>query len=372
MTLIFFNLLVNSSFSLLAGLAVVSLTIWIFNIPDGAWKSSLLTIPFAKIIFDGARGIPANSVIASGIDPFTLPPKHQLMEIACGLSNWGPRLSFIFSTTALDGKVYAASIGDYLGIWLKREFGTFVVAAVVSAALFGSCIFILTRIFQAMKFERKRKCDRASGVSIRTIGTREIDLYTSDGFSGTPFTGGILKPYICIPRDAYAKLTDDELDAVILHELGHIAKLDLPINIAIQFLGDVFWFIPGYRTLTRKIDGLRELNADNWAVSNGANPLQLASALVKLKEIPEESDRFVLYSAFFRRKSLLKTRIETLLSDASSNRARLGWQSEPLRYCVFGLVFVTVMLTTFGGNQPPEQVKNPEWLEHILRSMGLS
>ncbi|MFN7728075.1 MAG: hypothetical protein ACK5P7_02850 [Bdellovibrio sp.] len=84
MTFIFFNLLVNSILSLLIGLMVVYFFIWFFRIEMGRWNMFLLSLPFVKIVYDFARGVPEKSVLFSGVDPFSLPPKHQLLSIGAG------------------------------------------------------------------------------------------------------------------------------------------------------------------------------------------------------------------------------------------------------------------------------------------------
>jgi beta-lactamase regulating signal transducer with metallopeptidase domain len=139
----------------------------------------------------------------------------------------------------------------------------------------------------------------------------------------------------------------------------------------IQLLGDVFWFIPGYRMLSRKIDRLREIVADQWAVRSGVSPVWLASALVKLKEIPETPDWFVLYSALFREKSLLKTRVESLLGKTLSRGPRFGWQYKWVRVLAAIWIVASVMMTTLGGNHDEEHSSNPPWVDQLLRSWGI-
>lgn len=370
MTFIFFNLLVNSILSLAIGLMLVYFFIWFFRVETGRWKVFLLSLPFVKIIYDFARGVPEKSVLFSGVDPFSLPPKHQLLSIGAGFDGWTPYVSTVFSVNALDGKVYNSSIGDYLLIWLHRTFGNEIPLIIVSSVLSVSLALLTIRIVQYYNFEKRRRKDRASCSTFKTmtVGRRPVDVYISNHFSGTPFTGGIIKPYICLPEDAIQKLTPEELDAVIAHEMGHVRYYDLLVTVFIQGLGDLFWFVPGYRWLSRKIDRLREVVADSWAVSSNVKPHFLASALLKLKEIPEGSDRFVLYSAFFREKSLLKERVERLVGDVKEKRPRFGWQNRWVRYGVTIFISVVVLNSVFGGNFKNEAVmKAPEWIENLFK-----
>ncbi len=370
MTFIFANLLVNSIFSLAIGLMLIYFFLWFFRVETGRWKLSLLSLPFVKIVYDFARGVPAKSVLFSGVDPFSLPPKHQLLSVGAGFDGWTPFVSTVFSVNALDGRTYNSSIGDYFLLWIHRKFGNDVPLVIVTSVLAVSFALLTIRLVQYYRFEKRRRADRASQESLKSIGVgvRKVDVYISPNFSGTPFTGGIIKPYICLPDDAVQKLSADELKAVIAHEIGHVRYYDLIVTVIIQSLGDLFWFVPGYRWLSRKIDRLREIVADGWAISSEIEPHSLASALLKLKEIPESNEHSVLYSAFFRERSLLKERVERLVGDVIEKRSRFGWQNPLIRYVLAIFISVVVLNSVFGGNFKNEaEMKAPEWLEKLLK-----
>lgn len=374
MTPVFFNLLVNSFFSLICGLIVVGFFIWLFRVDTSRGKLFLLSLPFLKIVYDVARGVPAQSVLFSGIDPYTLPGGNQTFSIGAGVSQWSVIMNAVFTVKDLNGKAYDASAGDYLVIWLTRKFGHEIPLIIVSGVLAVSTALVVIRIIQGLRFEKKRRKDRAeNGIELMTIpvAKRRVDVYRTDLFSGTPFTGGVFRPYICVPADAHSKLSQQELKAVLAHELGHVRYFDLVITMSIQFLGDIFWFVPAYRWLSRKIDRLREVLADQMAVKDGNDPAVLASALLKLKEIPETHDRFILYSAFFRERSLVKERVERLLGSWTEKKPRLGWQYFWLRILVCITTAGAVINSAFGGNHKTFLMQNPDWFTHLLKLWGL-
>lgn len=85
MTPVFFNLLVNSACSLAAGVLVTRLFLWLFRVGTGPLKLFLLSLPFAKIVYDIARGIPRESILFTGLDTFTMPNGGLANAINLGL-----------------------------------------------------------------------------------------------------------------------------------------------------------------------------------------------------------------------------------------------------------------------------------------------
>lgn len=349
-----FNLLANSTFSMLAGLIVVGLCLWIFRVQTGRSKLLLLLLPFVKIIFDVVRGVPSTSVLLTGIDPFDLPPRSQMFTVGAGADHWGPFLNAGFSVQDITGHVFSASVGDYLWIWLQRNLGEWQPSLLVYLAMAISGAFLVRRFLRIWKFEHERRADRdiTPFLSI-PLWSRTVNVYVSKKFRGSPFTGGLVHPYICIPAEAAQRLSPEELRAVIAHETAHVKNFDILTSLFIQIAGDVFWFIPGYQTLGRRVEDLREILADRFAVKHGADPVQLASALLNLKD-----DHLAARSAlipvptFLRGPSLLKTRVNFLIDRAGEKRARFGWQNGWVRALILFWVTVAVLMSTFGGNHP--------------------
>jgi len=92
---------------------------------------------------------------------------------------------------------------------------------------------------------------------------------------------GILRPRIFVSRDVADTLTASELNAALSHELAHVNASD---NLK------QFWLkvtrLPRWVPLLRQIDSLwnstSEIAADEHAITHGASPLELSSALVKV------------------------------------------------------------------------------------------
>lgn len=371
---IIFNLLFNSVCSFFAGLLVVYLSLKIFRVNTSRWKLYFLTLPFVKILWDIGRGIPASSYMFHDINPLSLPPKHGYFSIGMGFSQYGPILNACLSVKDMAGKEYSTSVGDYLWLNIVKRWSASAPKMILTAVFATSLTLLVVRLANYWRFERKRKRDRQSS-SCMALGAikiryRQVDVYVSEQYNGTPFTGGVFRPFICIPKSTYALLSQEEREAVIKHELAHVRFFDLPITLGIKLLGDFFWFVPGYKFVSRKIDRLREILADQSVVKIGVSSIHLASALVKLRDCEISLHNGVLYSAFLRETSLLKVRVNRLIGDeAAIERPRFGWNNKFVRLLIIAWTTGGVMISTFGGNH--EIGTLPAWVERLLRAWGL-
>jgi hypothetical protein len=63
------------------------------------------------------------------------------------------------------------------------------------------------------------------------VGSRTVDIYRSQNFSGTPFKGVIIRPYVCLPEDAINKFSSEELDAVVARSCSLMKKTSCDFDI---------------------------------------------------------------------------------------------------------------------------------------------
>jgi hypothetical protein len=378
-----FNLFFTSAFSFLAGLAVVWGAVRFFRIEQGRWKLFLFASPFVKIIWDLIyTRIPENSVVYSGFDPLKAPSHGNIFSIGAGLSEYGPRFNLMmFEVTTPDGKKYTLGIADYLFSLMSKYLGHKSPSIILGAALAVSLFLLVRRIWAAKEFESVRSERRTNDKTLGQLfcGNRKVDIYRSSHYAGSPFTGGILKPYICFPDSAFESLSDEQRQAVIQHELGHIRQWDLLGTWFVKIMGDLFWFVPFYRSLSRRIDRLREILADQYAVSAGVARESLASALLALESSKTENQDTVIYSAFFREKKLLRLRVEKLIGQNKERAPRFGWSNPWLKVPAAAFIVVGVLSATLGGNHsavttpglPPEMQAAVHFIQTLFHQVSL-
>jgi TonB family protein len=130
---------------------------------------------------------------------------------------------------------------------------------------------------------RGREGEALNNVQSWLFIKREVRLIVSPKIS-EPGVWGILRPIIVLPETMADHLSDAELDAVLMHEMVHIARWDnLASNIQ-MFLCCLFWFHPLVWFIDKQLLNEREIACDEKVVElGGAHGIYAASLLKVLK-----------------------------------------------------------------------------------------
>lgn len=110
------------------------------------------------------------------------------------------------------------------------------------------------------------------------------DLYLID--VNRPFAASfsIFKPVILLSTYIVKSLDQEELDAVLIHELAHIKGQDVLATTWTRIIRDLLWFVPGIFGLYERYLLSLELQADWLTASLTRKPGALASALVRFEK----------------------------------------------------------------------------------------
>lgn len=127
---------------------------------------------------------------------------------------------------------------------------------------------------------------------------------------------------ICLPDWAFEDMADDALKSLIAHELAHMVRYDPAKIIALQTLCRIFFFQPLFALARRRIEDTAELAADEWAAKQLANASAVAEALYTCAKRITEKRQTQWGLAMAGDKSILKHRIERLIS--AKNGSFLG------------------------------------------------
>jgi uncharacterized protein (TIGR03435 family) len=177
-------------------------------------------------------------------------------------------------------------------------------------------LYRLTRIGRSYFHLRgvKRKATRSelplpqTGRSARLLVSREI---------ASPMAVGFLHAAVIIPENLTEHITREELDQILLHEAGHLARRDDWWNLVARLLGAFLALHPIAWWILRQIENEREAACDDWVVARTGAVRPYAEVLAHMVELRwqrgDSSRAEALASGVFGRGSRIGDRIEMLL-----------------------------------------------------------
>jgi len=155
---------------------------------------------------------------------------------------------------------------------------------------------------------------------------------------------GVLRPKILLSRTAESMLSAPELQTALNHETAHIRGRDNLKKLLRHFAP-----FPGMRRLETAWLEAAEISADDAAVSNSFEALDLASALIKLSRFaPLEPQPRLTASLVHSPASIMNARIQRLLS--WSNHPRVAPRPINIWFGVASAsAALAVFVLTYGG-----------------------
>ncbi len=135
------------------------------------------------------------------------------------------------------------------------------------------------------------------------------------------FTSGIFRPTIVLSTWMIERLDRRELEAVLVHELEHVARHDYFVVWLSLVLRDAFFYLPACHTAYRQVQHEKELACDDLVVGVTRRPLALASALAKVWQNAVAEPTFATFGAaqsLVKGEEVIHGRIERLLSSSAS------------------------------------------------------
>jgi len=163
----------------------------------------------------------------------------------------------------------------------------------VEAWLLGVALLSLRTAGGFLLLERERR-RRSSVVSPRVlelcrtlqdrIGLSRAITYCECKWLQAPAVIGWFRPIVFLPATALTGLSEEQLQAVIAHELAHIRRFDAFVNVFQVLVETLLFYHPAVWWLNKKIRAEREHCCDDVAVSICGNAFEYARALTLMEE----------------------------------------------------------------------------------------
>jgi beta-lactamase regulating signal transducer with metallopeptidase domain len=169
----------------------------------------------------------------------------------------------------------------------------------------------------------------------------------------SPVSWGVLRPVILLNEEALTKNNDAE--AIIAHELAHVARLDWASLLLARIATALFWFNPLVWLVARQAHQLREEAADDAVLRSNVNHLDYAALLVGAAR--HESHGFLLAAnGVAPSRGSLKQRITRVLDQGQLRApAYLSWMG----ICILGAAALALPLAAFSATVTPQAVAAP-------------
>ena len=116
------------------------------------------------------------------------------------------------------------------------------------------------------------------------IGLRRAITYCECKWLQAPAVIGWFRPIVFLPATALTGLSEEQLQAVIAHELAHIRRFDAFVNVFQVLVETLLFYHPAVWWLNKKIRAEREHCCDDVAVSICGNAVEYARALTLMEE----------------------------------------------------------------------------------------
>jgi len=215
------------------------------------------------------------------------------------------------------------------------------------AAPYATCVlFLLLRLLVRQRRLRRCvatfapaapplvECVRAAARSLSLA--RVPDVRVTDAPVG-PFTLGPARSTLVLPR--WLCEPGARLDAVLLHELAHLARKDHWVMWFERGVATLFFFWPPVRWVSRKLDEARELACDERAIQRGGFSAadygrHLLEVVSRTRQPLTLGGGLAISQSSFR----LERRIDRLLEEAWSSRAS-SWQGAVLALLAVASLF---------------------------------
>lgn len=161
--------------------------------------------------------------------------------------------------------------------------------------------------------------------------SRKVQLFFSERVN-VPMTMGVLKPVILLPVASLNNLTQDQLEAILLHELAHIKRHDYLFNIIQTVVETILFFNPFTWLISQIIRKEREHCCDDVVMTNMNTPLPYAKALAEL-EIQRFNTNNKIALAATGNKNQLLNRIKRIME----------MKKKPVNYTQFGVAAILIL-----------------------------
>ena len=272
--------------------------------------------------------------------------QHQLTSV--NTSNIDPALS-VRPKTSFPWQTWA------LAIWALG-------AAVLTARLGLGLWRVSAAVRHAQTVTDPRWIRHLDRALARLSCRRRVRLLVSDRVE-IPATVGVFRPAILLPVRA-ATWFDDRRQAVLLHELVHVARFDWPTRMIARLTRAAYWFNPLAWWAVRRLDLEQELACDEEVLALGTGASDYACHLLGIARHALPTPAPAILALGMARTTHLEERIMTILKRTTHRRVGVAVL---IPAAILMAAMVPALASVYPGDPAPRPASSE--LKEILAEM---
>lgn len=303
---------------------------WETHILPASWSSASASIasgstdgatpgtqPGAPAFFATLREASATVQRADSVARAAAPPapgaQRAPRELAMSASaNSLPTSTLVTSTGA---SAHAWSLGEWIAfVWIAGA-----MLVMLRLALGTGIVWSTAR--------HARRVDDADWLLLvqrkaRELGIARPVILLASPQQMVPVTWGVIYPIVLLPESALT-WEPERREAVLVHELAHVARLDALTHTVVQLAVALFWFDPFVWIAARRVRSERERACDDLVLAHGARASTYADDLLTMVRSLTRNTEPAFAALAMARRSEFEGRMLAIL-DPRADRRRVG------------------------------------------------
>jgi len=235
--------------------------------------AALLLLPLVSLSVPWR--VPVLPLPLRGAAQAAAPAAHLFLAEGSGASHAVGAVAAAPSRSAADGGVGSsgALVPWLLAVWAA---GT-----ACYVALLGLGAVSLRRVVRRAKPLDTPDWTRPLVEGADRLGLARLPRLSRSDRVAMPVVCGLLSPHVVLP-DSSCEWSDGRRRAVLFHELAHLRRLDLPVNLVSRLACALYWFNPLVWLAARRIRTEGERASDDLVLRAGARPSEYADHLLQI------------------------------------------------------------------------------------------
>lgn len=238
---------------------------------------------------------------------------HSQMITLTNISdNTQKNIGTLLSSFYYDAKEYFNNYVDYIfTLWLLG-LSFFVIR-------FMGGILLMTRTRKNASLIEESRWNEYIDKLCRKINLKKKVELGESGSINVPIAMGFFKPVILFPFEILSGLPREQVEAIIAHEIAHIKRYDIFINLFQSAAEIIFFFNPFVWWISGRIRLEREYCCDDIAISQCGDKLIYAKALANLESLVDSNMPLFAVPLFKNHNQLLRRINRMLQHDKNRN-----------------------------------------------------